>query len=175
MVRMMFAALLPLALCALPAHAGDGSLVGRAMPPYPDDLRELQGTCLSDSDEYARVCDYGIAVLGTIDSTIDDPDRDATPRHVVAQRNLGRDGDQPRWRVTDALPYPQAAPGYFLQIGTCRVDGVDDGNVAALVRHRADAEQSGDVAWARRLDFASGRLQEIDPGRVGCLNEGVGL
>lgn len=171
MVRMMLAALLPLALCALPAGADGGSLVGLDMPPYPDGLRELQGTCLSDSDEYARVCDYGIAVLGTMD----DPGRDATPRHVVAQRSLGRDGDQPRWRVTDAVAYPQAGKDYWLQVGTCRIDGVDDGNVAALVRHDAGDEHSGDVAWARRLDFASGRLQEIDPARVDCRNEGLGV
>jgi len=156
---------------ALPAHAGDGSLVGLTLPPYPEGLGELQGTCLSDSEEYERICDYAIAVLGRQD----DPDRDATPFHVVAQRSLGRDGDLPRWRVTDALPYPHAAAGYFLQIGTCRVDGTDDGNVAALVRHDTDAEYSGDVTWARRLDFDSGRLQEIEPARIDCLNEGLGL
>ena len=171
MVRMTLAAVLALALCAPPVRAEDGSLIGIAMPPYPDGLRELQGTCLSDSDEYARVCDYGIAVLGTMD----DPDRDATPRHVVAQRSLGRDDDQPRWRVTDAQPYPPAAAGDFLQIGTCRVDGDNDRNLAALVRHDAEAEYSADVTWALRLDFASGRLQEIDPARVDCLNEGLGI
>lgn len=166
----LLAAMLPFVLFASPARAGEGSLVGLDMPPYPDGLRELQGTCLSDSDDPARVCDYGIAVLGTMD----EPDVDAVPRHIVAQRSLGRDGDLPRWRITDAVPYPQTGKDYWLQIGTCRVDGKDDGNVAALVRH-ADAEYSDDVTRAWRLDFGSGRLQDIDPASVDCLNEGLGV
>lgn len=172
MVRRMFVIAFALLLTMQVASATDGSLVGLTAPPYPDGLRELQGTCLSDSADYARVCDHGIAVLGTMH---DDPQRDATPRHVVAQRNLGHDGDQARWRITDAIAYPDAGKDDWLQVGTCRVDGADDGNVAALVRHDADAEYSRDVTWARRLDFASGRLVEIDPERVDCINEGLGV
>jgi hypothetical protein len=170
MRKSLLTAVLPFVLLASPARAGEGSLVGLDVLPYPDGLRELQGTCLSDSDDPARVCDYGIAVLGTME----DPDADAVPRHIVAQRSLGRDGDSPRWRITDAVAYPPTGKDYWLQIGTCRIQGRDDGNVAALVHH-AEAEYSNDVARAWRLDFGSGRLQDIDPASVDCLNEGLGV
>lgn len=161
-------------LCCLAATSAQchDLLVGRILPPYPDGLRDLQGTCLSGSDEIARICDYGISVLGRID----DPAQDARRLHVVAQRNLHRDeGGEARWEVTDALPYPDAPPGYFLQVATCRIDGIADGQVAALVRHDDASTYSSDVAWARRLDFASGRLIEVDAARVDCLNESIGV
>jgi hypothetical protein len=173
MERMTIVALLAFAfaLSASATRAGGDSLIGLEIPPDPAGLRELQGTCLSDSDDPARVCDYGIAVLGTMG----DADGDAVPQHIVAQRSLDRDGDQPRWRITDAVAYPRTGKDHWLQIGTCRVDGNDDGNVAALVRHDAGAEYSDDVTRAWRLDFASGRLQDIDPASVDCVNEGLGV
>ncbi|GAA4860343.1 hypothetical protein [Luteimonas vadosa] len=155
--------------CCLGAVAGHAHepLVGRVLPPYPDGLRELEGTCLSDSTDLERACDFGIAVLGT--ATEDGGER--TLLHVVAQRSLPHDGREPRWEVTDAVDYPPVAPGYFLQVSTCRFDGADDARIAALVRHDPASEYSTDVAWARQLDFASGRLLELDPLRVDCLNE----
>jgi hypothetical protein len=162
-------------LCWLAATAAQAheSLVGRILPPYPEGLRDLQGTCLSDSDQIARICDYGIAVLGRLD---DDRSTDAERLHVVAQRNVSRDEDgDARWEVTDAIPYPHAPPDYFLQMATCRIDGLADDHVAAMVRQDGVSTYSGDVTWARRLDFASGRLVEVDPGRVDCLNEFLGV
>lgn len=157
-------------MAAVQAHE---PLVGRILPPYPDGLRDLQGTCLSDSEDIARICDYGISVLGRID---EDPSQDATRLHVVAQRNLSRDAEgDARWEVTDVLPYPVAPPDYFLQVGTCRIDGTADGQVAAMVRHDDVTTYLVDVTWARRLDFVSGRLIEVDPRRVDCLNEFLGV
>ena len=43
-------------LAPLSVTAAD--LVGRVMPPYPAGLDELGGSCVSDSVEPARVCDY---------------------------------------------------------------------------------------------------------------------
>ncbi len=158
-------------LCATTALDAHEPLVGRILPPYPDGLRELEGSCLSDSPDFARICDYGIAVLGRADE--DGGERILL--HVVAQRSLPHEGKEPRWEVTDAMPYPPSGPGYFLQISTCRLDGFDDLRITALVRHDGTSGYSNDVTWARRLDFDSGRLVEVDPARVDCFNEFLGV
>lgn len=147
------------------------ALVGSEVPPWPDGLRELSGTCVSPSDDPAQVCSHGIAVVGRMPA---DADASAVPVLVAATRSLGRDGGLPRWRVTDVLPHPQAGDGDYVQSATCRVGGVDDGGVVALVGDDAEAERLP-ARWARRLDFASGRFAEIDPATVDCLNEGHGL
>lgn len=145
--------------------ASDG-LVGRTLPPYPDGLEELQGTCIAAADDPAAVCAYSVAVLGHRAQG-----GAGQPVHVVAQRNAGYDGQMPRWTVSDAAPYPAAATVHALQVSTCRFDGEDDPHVVALVRHVPDREWSGDVAWARRLALATGRFAPVDPSRVACLNE----
>ena len=50
-------------LAPLSVTAAD--LVGRVMPPYPAGLDELGGSCVSDSVEPARVCDYSVGVLAS--------------------------------------------------------------------------------------------------------------
>ena len=144
-------------------------LVGRVVPPYPAGLDELGGSCVSDSPDPARVCDYSVGVLA---APAGNAGGEPVPRFVVAGQFAGRDGARAQWRITDALPYPVAQPGYYLQFGTCRVDGRDDARVAAIVRQRDTAtEWLKDVAWAGRLKLPEGRFDRLDARAVDCLNE----
>lgn len=167
----MAARLVLLASLTLPMTAGAADLVGKTMPPYPEDLREVGGSCLSDSADPAHICDYSIGVLA---DAVADPEADAVLRYVVAGRMAGRDGPLALWKITDAQPYPKVAKGFFWQAGSCRVDKVEDVKLVAVVRQDSGHEYLTDVAWARRLDLQSGKFSVIDPARVDCINEGYG-
>ena len=164
-------AAMPWALVLLSLNASAGELIGKTVPPYPQGLREAGGTCLSDSNDPARVCDYSIGMLAATD---DDPDAPAAMRYVVARRMAGRDGKLASWVVTDALPYPEVAHDYQPQTGSCRLDKVDDDRIVAVVRQSQDAEYFSEVAWARRLDLPGGKFVLVDAARVDCVNEGYG-
>ena len=83
-----------------------------------------------------------------------------------------RDGARAQWRITDALPYPTGRPGYYLQFGTCRVNGRDDARVAAIVRqHDTSTEWLKDIAWAGRLRLPDARFDILDTRTVDCINE----
>ena len=159
------------AAAASDPDAAARALVDLEVPPYPDALDELVGSCVSPSSDPEQVCSHGIAVVGRMSI---DPDRSATPEFVVATRSLGRDGPKPRWLVTDALAHPDAGEGAYVQAGSCRIGGSDDPGVVALVADDPDAEWLR-TTWARRLDFDSGRFAIVDPATVDCRNEGYGL
>jgi hypothetical protein len=61
-----------------------------------------------------------------------------------------------------------------LQVGGCRIDGVDAAAVVAFVRH-GDREYSRDVRWARQFDIAGSKLVPVVGKRVDCINEGFGV
>lgn len=144
-------------------------LIGRMMPPYPEGLDGLGGSCVSASAGHAHVCDYSVGVLA---SAAEDASGQPVPRYVVAGRMAGRDGDRARWEITDAVPYPAGRQDYYLQFGTCRVNGRDDARVAALVRQHDTAEQwLKDVAWAGRLRLPDARFDVLDARAVDCINE----
>jgi hypothetical protein len=163
---------LPAVLLAANGRDAGQSLVGKTLPPYPPGLDEIQGSCLPGGPALAQACDHAIAVIGQRSA---DPERPALPRWIVASRNLDRDAVQPRWRVIDATAAPKPRAGYELQIGSCRLDGVDAPGIVAHVRHRGDDEISRDVRWARRYDLATGKLVVTAPRQVACINEGFGL
>lgn len=154
-------------LAPLSVTAAD--LVGRVMPPYPAGLDELGGSCVSDSVEPARVCVYSVGVLAS-PAAVDGGE--PVPRFVIAGQLAGRDGARAQWRITDALPYPTGRPGYYLQFGTCRVNGRDDARVAAIVRqHDTSTEWLKDIAWAGRLRLPDARFDVLDARTVDCINE----
>jgi hypothetical protein len=167
----MLARAASLVLAVLPMAAGAVELIGKTMPPYPPGLRDIGGSCLSDSTDPAHVCDFSIGLLADADA---DPDAEPVPRYVVAGRMAGREGPLALWKITDAQTYPKVEKGYFWQAGSCRVDKVDDAKVIAVVRQGAEGEYLTDVAWARRLDLKSGKFSVLDPTRVDCVNEGYG-
>lgn len=164
-------AILPVAPAVASDRIDSASLIGKTLPPYPGGLDELQGTCIAGGQGIAHVCDYSIAVLGHRPA---DPERPPVPQWVVSSRNLDSAAKQARWQVTDAIAVPKPRAGYDLQIGTCRIAGVDAPEVIAFVRH-GDDEVSRDVRWARRHDLATGKLVVVAPGQVDCINEGAGL
>ncbi len=154
-----------LTLCLLPASAFASDLIGLTVPPYPDGLHDIGGSCVSDRPGYEHICDYSIGVLA------DGPDEAAVARYVIAGRMAGRDGQQARWLITDAVPYPKSGAGFHLQTGTCRLDGRDDDRVIAVVRDSLADELLRDVVWARRLELPDGKFTPLEPARVDCLNE----
>jgi hypothetical protein len=152
----------------LPA-SGAVALIGKTMPPYPDALQNVEGSCVPGGSGLDHACDFGLAVLGTLVE-------DAPPvmRYVIASRNTDPAANQPQWQVSDALDAPKIDAGYTLQIAGCRLDGVSAAGIVAVVRH-GDAEYSSDVTWARRFDTATGALGEIAVDRVDCVDPGFGL
>jgi hypothetical protein len=150
------------------APVGGQQLVGLTVPPYPDALEDMGGSCVSDSTAYEHVCDYSVSVLAAPSA---DPEAGPVPRFVVAGKMAGRDGNRARWQITDAQPYPRGRQDYYLQFGTCRIDRQPDARVAALVRqHANDGEWLRDVAWAGRLELPAGRFTALDAGSVDCIN-----
>lgn len=164
----MRATVWPVLLALSSSGACASELIGRIVPPYPDGLRDIGGSCISESDDYARVCDYSVGVLA---EATDDDAAEPVPRYLVAAKMAGRDGQSALWKITDAHPYPKAAKDYYLQFGTCRVQGKEDERLAAVVRQKMDKEYSDDVIWARRFDLESGKLVEVPAETVDCLNE----
>lgn len=165
----MLAAMLGWLTSLLASTGSPGAeLVGQVVPPYPEGLEDVGGSCVSDSSDPLRVCDYAITVLA---SALADAHLEPEPRYLIAGRMAGRDGARARWRITDAVPYPRVDPGYYLQFGTCRFNGQDDGRVAAIVRQHGMQEWLKDVAWAGRLELPSGQFTVLDVKAVDCINE----
>lgn len=148
------------------AMAGD--LVGRIVPPYPEALHDIGGSCMTLTAGYEHVCDYSVGVLAAGSG-----DAEARPdiRYLVAGRMAGREGSQARWLITDAVLYPKASDTYHLQIGSCRLNGHEDARVIAIVRGESEGELLTDVLWARRLDLPAGKFEAVDPKTVDCINE----
>lgn len=160
-----------LVLATLPMAAGAVELIGKTVPPYPEGLQDVGGSCLSDSADPEHVCDFSIGLLADAGT---DSNAEPVLRYVVAGRMAGREGPLALWKITDMQPYPKVGKGFFWQAGSCRVDKVDDAKLIAVVRQDTEQEYLTDVAWARRLDLKSGKFSVVDPVRVDCVNEGYG-
>jgi hypothetical protein len=171
LIRIVGVALAMISAAGSAAGPQSDNLVGRNVPPYPAGLDELQGSCIAGGPSQAQVCDYSLTVIGRFAA---DPAMEATSTQLLALRNLDTGERQARWNVTDAVAVPKPRKGYALQIGSCRVDRVDNPGVVAFVRH-GDREYSRDVRWARQFDIASGRLLPVASKRVDCVNEGLGV
>ena len=146
-------------------------LIGKTMPPYPEGLQDVGGICVTDPGGQGRVCDFSIGFVGDAGA---DPALEPLVRYIVAGRMTGRDGGKALWKITDALAYPKVAKGFSWQAGSCRVGKVADDKVVAIARHDNEQEYLDVVAWARRLDLATGKFQVVDPASVDCINEGYG-
>lgn len=155
---------------APPSAAGAAALVGTRMPPYPDGLSDIIGSCIAGGEGLEHVCDYGMNVLGRGDRD----GGDAVGVYLVGARNTDTTADRPIWEVTDALDIP-VADGYQLQLADCRIDGQFSRGVAALVRHAGGEEFSTDIAWARRYDTASGKFVETGGAGVDCVDPSAGV
>lgn len=145
------------------------ALIGKTMPPYPDGLENVEGSCVPGGDGLDHACDFGLAILAR-------PSPSGVPiaQYLIASSNTDTATPQPEWQVTDALDAPSVADGYGLQLTGCRLDGASSAGIVAIVRH-GKAEYSSDVTWARRFDTATGKLVEVDLKHVDCVDPGYGV
>ncbi|HEY5803258.1 MAG TPA: hypothetical protein VIT90_06180 [Lysobacter sp.] len=154
------------AIAASASAAGPG-LIGSIVPPFPDGLKSNTGSCVGSGSEPGQVCARSIA-------TLDDAD-DRTLK-LLAAEFVDRVGDEPRWRITDAVPYPILRRDELVVIATCQRDGVDDAGLVAIIDtgmvHAAELEMLPATRWSMRLDRATGKFLRVNPGRVRCYNEG---
>lgn len=154
---------------AAPAPAAATSWIGRVVPPYPDGLKSNTGSCVGSGSSPEQICARSI---GTLD--------DAEDRSVkfYAGEFAGREGNEPRWKITDVVPYPKLKRGEYVSVATCQRDGVDDPGLIAIVDtavpDAAAQEMFEARRWAMRLDRDSGKFVEVPPASVRCYNEGYG-
>ncbi|MFZ5638454.1 MAG: hypothetical protein ACOY82_17895 [Pseudomonadota bacterium] len=151
--------------------SGAAALIGTRVPPYPDGLSEIGGSCVPGGEGIARVCEFGLAMVGTGTSASGGA---AMVRYVIASKNTDPAADKPTWQVLDAIDAPALQIGYDLQLGACSIDGQDNPGLIAAVRHGQD-ERSADITWARRFDTATGKLADVETARVSCLNTAAGV
>lgn len=150
----------------LPAFAGEpgSGWIGAIVPPYPDGVRETQGTCIGSVDAPGGICGHAVAVLDDAQSGL---------RTVLALRQAKHFGEQPLWQVLDALePDALADRAIEVAVATCRLGDADDGAVIALVRPVETEWLPALHAW--RFDTAAGKLRELPAAEVRCVNEGFG-
>lgn len=151
------------------APAPAASWIGRVVPPYPDGLKSNTGSCVGSGSSPEQICARSI---GTLDDAED---------HSVkfyAGEFAGREGNEPRWKITDVMPYPKLKRGEYVSVATCQRDGVDDPGLVAIVDtavpDAAAQEMFEARRWAMRLDRDSGKFVEVPPASVRCYNEGFG-
>lgn len=149
------------------ADAAGPMLVGKVVPPYPEGLKSNTGSCVGSGSSPDLVCARSIV-------TLDDGD-DRTLQLLAAQF-VDRVGDEPRWRITDAVTYPALRRDELVVIATCQRDGVDDAGLVAIIdtatEHAAELDMLPAVRWAMRLDRKTGKFLRVAPSRVRCYNEG---
>ena len=146
-----------------PVAVGATELVGQVVPPYPEGLRstdrQLRLRC-------GRLC--STSATATIETLAD---ADGLRRWVVAGRRAGDEG--PTASAQDHRCHRASAhrrrfrPG---KQGTCRLDGVGDDHVVAVVRHRCRSRNSGATppghdGWTSAPASWSNSI----PARVDCL------
>lgn len=147
---------------------GNPMMIGKLVPPYPKGFRSNTGSCVGVGTGIEQLCARSIATL--------DDDEDRTVQLLAAQF-VERVGDQPRWRITDAVPYPALRRDELVAIATCQRNGVDDTGVVAIIDTGADGASELDmlpaVRWAMRLDRGTGKFLRVTPSTVRCYNEGA--
>ena len=160
---------LPATAPSVSAASTAAALIGTIVPPYPEGLSEIGGSCVPGGEGLARACEFSLAMVGTPASG-----SAAMVRYVIASRNTDTARDKPTWQVLDAIDAPALQIGYDLQLGACSLDGQDSPGLIAAVRHGQD-ERSSDIRWVRRFDTATGKLTDVETARVTCLNTAAGV
>lgn len=150
-----------------PALAGDGGQgwIGKIVPPYPDGVVDMGGSCIGDpAAAPAAICDHSIVVLHDPQSGL---------RTILALTQVPHFGTQPLWRIADALePAELDDRGIEVAMATCQSRGRDDTTLVALVRP-AEREWLAPLrAW--RFDAGAGTLTPVAAAGVRCRNEGFG-
>lgn len=149
------------------AWAGEPVLVGKIVPPYPDGFQSNTGSCVGEGTDPDQLCARSIATLD---------DAEDRTLQLLAAKFVDRVGDEPRWLITDSVPYPALRRDELVAIATCQRDGMDDAGLAAIIDTGMEGALGLDmlpaVRWAVRLDRKTGRFVRVAPSRVRCYNEG---
>ncbi|MCF7222552.1 hypothetical protein [Marilutibacter chinensis] len=141
-------------------------LIGHEVPPFPEALGELGGTCFSapGSGPQSGICAYSVSIHGT----------DATrPTHAMVLKAVGRDGDHVVWRVLEVVERPAIEGAGFVHYG-CESLAGDDVVVLAVADLAPDGEWYEPLHRAWAFDFATEGIAEVDVAQVRCVNEGYG-
>lgn len=142
--------------------AGAVHLVGMTVPPLPESLREMGGTCLGDLNS-KDVCGYSIGMLGNNDGVV-------TYLYIGSNASSGEKGET-RWLITDQLSVPAIAHPYVLTNTACRYKGISDTAVVAIVKDEGlDKEWLKAKDWAYRADLNLGRFVRLAAKDVDCYN-----
>lgn len=155
---------LAVAMLACCGTAASADLVGRVVPPYPDGLASIEGSCIGPLDPETG-CGWSLGVLS---------DAAGTPRFVVAERSLRRVDGMPEWYVLDAIAHPILGDSQRLVHGLCESAGDADPGIVAVVDAASDVEWYEDVQAAWGFDRDAGAFVPLDPADVRCLDEGHG-
>lgn len=144
---------------------GMPDLIGMEVPPYPLDYDSWQGSCVEFSSGETFGCTWTLSILSAV--------KDAQAVGVFAAQTLRYDGPTPIVKVTDYLEHPNVPENYVFAHYDCELDGKADAAVMAAVK-QTENEWFAEGLWARRLNTASGKFEELDPKRVRCIAQGMG-
>lgn len=142
-----------------------GELIGTTVPPFPHDLVNQCGACISNARGVERICNYAISVVA---------DPKGKPLMLVGERFSHRTGPKNTfWILTDVIEYPTVPKGYELVIADCRKKGKLDPTISAVVRI-AEGELLKNAMWARRFDMKLEKFVEIPTAGIECENPDTG-
>lgn len=152
-------------LLMLPSYTCQASnLIGRIVPPYPDEWISQGGACIAGKLGIKRSCDYSIGILKNLDQL-----------HIFFGKSAPRiNPKKARWFVTDLMPYPKTPAGFHVVYGFCERDGSPDASIIAVVK-TTDSEWFSNVQTAYRANMNTGRFEESSIKGVRCRNEGWGV
>jgi hypothetical protein len=141
------------------------SLVGRKVPPYPAGLESKYGACIAHSLGLNHACDFSVSDLRHAGQE---------PHAILVKKKVSESGGKPVWEVTDQLDYPPLEKGEFLSFASCKLNGIPDYRILALVKE-GDKEWLKASKWAGTVDLQSGRFSNIPPENIECENAWWGI
>ena len=134
------------------------SLIDSIVPPYPNDLTSMSGSCSGPSLE--EICDFSVSVLHT---------SRGEPISVLAMKRVAHINDEARWRVTDQIPFPALAENQFLATYDCRSGANRIWGLTAVVTYSRSDGYSPAVKWAYLLNHTTGKFLKYSPQGIACL------
>jgi len=138
-------------------------LIGSIVPPFPDELKNEGGACISRSLGADKVCEFSIGVL-----------RGLSGRLLYVGKSAPRtDPKKARWLVTDAMPYPTVPRGHQVIFGGCQRNGLSNEAILAVAK-TTDTEWYNVIRFAYEVNLNTGLFEETSPVGIRCINEGWG-
>ena len=146
------------------ASCSANDLVGSTVPPYPEHYKYSGGACVSGGRDQKSICDFSIGVLEKNNQLIMYFGK-AAPRTDVKQ---------PRWLVTDQMPYPAAPDDSHVVYSMCAQNEVRDETIIAVVKS-SNSEFFTEISLAYKVNLDTGRFEQMSTSGLICINESYGL